>query len=182
MFSLAAPFGMRFIAADPFGSAADGRQLGVEMTDLETVFRKSDFLAVNCPLTEQTRGLVNAERLAMMKPAAFLINTARGPIVDQPALARALSNGVIAGAGLDVLEREPPDPSDVILHLDNVIVTPHALCWTDELFRGLAGDAVAAALEVMHGRVPRVLVDGAVADNPAFRARLAANAAAFRAA
>ena len=91
---------------------------------------------MSCPLTPETRHLVNAERLALMKPTAYLINTARGPIVDQKALTKALQERRIAGAGLDVLEQEPPDADDPILKLDNVILAPHALCWTDQCFAG----------------------------------------------
>ncbi len=79
---------------------------------------------------------MNAERLALMKPTAYLINTARGPIVDQKALTKVLQERRIAGAGLDVLEKEPPDADDPILKLDNVILAPHALCWTDQCFAG----------------------------------------------
>ena len=110
--------------------------LGIELVGLDDLFRRADFLTVNCPLTETTRHLVNAERLALMKPTAFLINTARGPIVDQKALTKVLQERRIAGAGLDVFETEPPDADDPILKLDNVILAPHALCWTDQCFAG----------------------------------------------
>ncbi len=134
MFRMARPFDMHFIAHDRFADPAIAAELGITLVDLDTVFRQSDVLAVNCPLTEHTRHLVNAERLALMKPSAYLINTARGPIVDQKALTQVLSERRIAGAGLDVLEKEPPDLEDPILKLDNVILTPHALCWTDQCF------------------------------------------------
>ncbi len=97
--------------------------------------------------------------IALMKPTAYLINTARGPIVDQKALTKALQERRIAGAGLDVLEQEPPDPNDPILKLDNVILAPHALCWTDQCFAGNGAADVAAVLEVQHGRVPRGVVN-----------------------
>ena len=107
---------------------------------------------MSCPLTPETRHLVNAERIALMKPTAYLINTARGPIVDQKALTKVLQERRIAGAGLDVLEQEPPDPDDPILKLDNVILAPHALCWTDQCFAGNGAADVRAVLEVQHGR------------------------------
>ena len=127
---------MRFIAHDPYADPKLAAELGVELVGLEDVFRRSDVVSVNCPLSPQTHHLVTAERLALMKPTAYLINTARGPIIDQKALTEALKERRIAGAGLDVLEQEPPDPDDPILKLDNVILTPHALCWTDQCFAG----------------------------------------------
>jgi D-3-phosphoglycerate dehydrogenase len=163
MFRMAAPFGMKFIAHDPFADAATAKALGIELVDLETVFRKGDFVSISCPLTPETRHLVNAERLALMKPTAFLINTARGPIVDQVALTKVLQAGGIAGAGLDVQEQEPPDVNDPLLKLDNVILAPHALCWTDQCFAGIGASAVKSVLDVASGHVPRGLVNRAVA-------------------
>ena len=162
LFRLAAPFGMRFIAHDPFADADVARSLGIELVDLETVFREGDFVSISCPLTPQTHHLVNAERLALMKPTAFLINTARGPIVDQAALTQVLQAGGIAGAGLDVQEVEPPDPADPLLTLDNVILAPHALCWTDQCFAGIGASAVRSVLDVVDGHIPRGLVNRAV--------------------
>ena len=127
LFRLAQPFGMRFIAHDPFANAAVARELGITLVDLETVFSEGDFVSISCPLSPETHHLVNAERLALMKPTAYLINTARGPIVDQKALTKVLQDGKIAGAGLDVQEQEPPDAGDPLLKLDNVILAPHAL-------------------------------------------------------
>ena len=115
-------------------------------SSLDDVFRRSDVISINCPLTPQTRHLVNAERIALMKRGAYLINTARGPIVDQQALTAALQERRIAGAGLDVLEQEPPDADDPILKLDNVILAPHALCWTDQCFAGNGAADVKAVL------------------------------------
>jgi len=120
-----------------------------------------------------TRHLVNAERLALMKPSAYLINTARGPIVDQAALTEALRARRIAGAGLDVLELEPPDPNDPILKLDNIILTPHALCWTDQCFAGNGAADVKAVLDVQHGREPRIVVNKAVLASERWRKRIA---------
>ena len=140
-------------------------ELGIELVGLEDVFRRADVLSVSCPLTPETRHLVNAERLALMKPTAYLINTARGPIVDQKALTKALQERRIAGAGLDVLEQEPPDADDPILKLDNVILAPHALCWTDQCFAGNGAADVKAVLEVQHGRVPRGVVNREVLDD-----------------
>ncbi|WP_026873730.1 NAD(P)-dependent oxidoreductase [Inquilinus limosus] len=172
MFRMAKPFEMRFIAHDPAADRAVAEELGVELVGLEDVFRRADVVSVSCPLTPETRHLVNADRLALMKPTAYLINTARGPIVDQAALTRVLQDRRIAGAGLDVLEREPPDADDPILKLDNVILTPHALCWTDQCFAGNGAADVRAVLEVQQGRVPRGVVNRAVLDTQLWRQRL----------
>ena len=107
-----------------------------------------------------------------MKPTAYLINTSRGPVVDQRALHRALTDGTIAGAGLDVFEVEPCPADEPILRLDNVIVAPHALCWTDECFAGNGAADVRAVLEVMQGRVPMASSTEDVVDQPAWRAKL----------
>ena len=172
LFRLAKPLDMRFLAHDPYADPALAAEIGIELVGLEELFRRADVLTVNCPLSEATRHLVNAERLALMKPSAYLINTARGPIVDQAALTAALAEGRIAGAGLDVLEREPPDPADPILGLDNVILTPHALCWTDQCFAGNGAADLHAVLEVKAGRVPKGIVNRAVIDSPRWREKL----------
>ena len=127
VFRMAKPFDMKFIAHDPFADRKVAAELGIELVGLEDLFRRADVLSVSCPLTRETHHIVNAERLALMKPTAYLINTARGPIVDQKALTKVLQERRIAGAGLDVLEQEPPDADDPILKLDNVILAPHAL-------------------------------------------------------
>ena len=101
------------------------RELQVRRVSLDELFRTSDIVTCHAPLTPQTRHIVNAERIAMMKPTAVLINTARGPVVDEAALIEALQNGVIAGAGLDVFEQEPVDPDNPLLRMNNVVVTPH---------------------------------------------------------
>jgi phosphoglycerate dehydrogenase-like enzyme len=172
LFRLATPFDMKFIAHDPYADRSIAAELGIELVELEELFRRADVLCVNCPLTADTRHLVNAERLALMKPTAYLINTARGPIVDQKALTKVLAERRIAGAGLDVLEQEPPDTDDPILKLDNVILAPHALCWTDQCFAGNGAADVKAVLDIQHGRVPRGVVNRAVLDQPRFKARL----------
>ena len=179
MFRLFAPLGMRFIAHDPYVSDADTAALGVTLVDLDTVFRDSDFLAVNLPLTPETEKLVDARRLALMKPSAYLINTSRGPIVDPTALVAALRDGTIAGAGIDVFDPEPPSPDDPLLGLDNVIVTPHALCWTDQCFAGIGASTVAATLSVKRGAIPDHLVERGVAENATFLERLENHRKAF---
>ena len=172
LFRLARPLDMEHIAHDPYADRAVAQDLGIELVGLEELFQRADVLCVNCPLSESTHHLVNAERLALMKPSAYLINTARGPIVDQAALTEVLAAGRIAGAGLDVLEQEPPDPADPILELDNVILTPHALCWTDQCFAGNGAADVQAALDLKAGQVPRGVVNKEVLERPGWQDKL----------
>jgi glycerate dehydrogenase len=125
-------FGMRVIAHDAM--VKNSPIPGVTLTDLDTVFRESDVVSLHCPLTADNKGLVNAQHLAMMKPTAFLINTARGPLVDDDALASSLNSGKIAGAGLDVLSVEPPRPDNPLLKARNCLVTPH-ISWATRAAR-----------------------------------------------
>lgn len=179
LFRLARPFDFKFIAHDPFADKNLARELGIELVSLEDVFRRSDILCVNCPLTPETRHIVNAGRLAIMKSTAYLINTSRGSTVDQQALTTALGERRIAGAGLDVFEIEPPAADDPILALDNVIVTPHALCWTDQCFAGNGAADVKAVLDVMAGREPAAIVNRTVTGREGWRRKLEANRKAF---
>jgi D-3-phosphoglycerate dehydrogenase len=172
LFRLARPMDMRFLAHDPYANPALAGELQVELVDLPTLFRRSDVLCVNTPLTAATRHLVNAERLALMKPTAYLINTARGGVVDQRALVAALAERRIAGAGLDVFDPEPPDPQDPIFDLDNVVLTPHSLCWTDELYAGCGRAAVAAILDVLAGRIPESVINREILESDTWRAKL----------
>jgi phosphoglycerate dehydrogenase-like enzyme len=149
--TLAKPFGLHVVAADPF--VADGPE-GVELCALDDLLGRADFVVVTCPLTEETWHLVGAPQLARMKPTAYIVNIARGPIVDGEALAEALQAGVIAGAALDVFDPEPPSPDDPLLALDNVILAPHAIGLTDELFRLGGRSAARAVLAVRDGRLP----------------------------
>lgn len=176
VFRMAKPFDMKFIAHDPFADKRVAEELGIELVGIGDLFRRADMLSVSCPLTPETRHIVNAERLALMKPTAYLINTARGPIVDQKALTKVLQERRIAGAGLDVLEQEPPEADDPILKLDNVILAPHALCWTDQCFAGNGAADVRAVLEVQHGREPRGVVNREVLATDRWKERLAAYA------
>src|SRR6476646_9051738 len=123
-------------------------ELGIRLVDLDTVFRESDFVTVNCPLTQETRHLVDARRLALMKPAAFLINCARGPVIDQRALTKVCRN-----AGLPVPAWTSSTLSRLTLttpfsNSTNVIVTPHALCWTDQMFERIGATDMQAVLDL----------------------------------
>jgi len=174
-FRLAKPFDMKLIAHDPFADAAMMAEIGVELVGIEDLFRRSDVLSVSCPLTDATRHIVSAELLALMKPTSYFINTARGPVVDQKALTKVLQERRIAGAGLDVLEQEPPDPGDPILALDNVILTPHALCWTDQCFARMGALDIQAVLEYRNGRAPSgTIVNRSVLGSQTWQDRLAA--------
>jgi phosphoglycerate dehydrogenase-like enzyme len=173
MYRLAAPFGMRHIAHDPYARPEAAREIGVTLVDLDTLFREADFLCIHCPLTKETRGLVDAARIAAMKPTAFIVNTARGPIVDQRALEDALAEGRIAGAGLDVLDPEPPPAGSRILGMENVILTPHALSWTDQCFAALGAGCMDTMRALARGEAPRNVVNRDVLASPAFVAKLA---------
>jgi phosphoglycerate dehydrogenase-like enzyme len=170
---LTAPLGMRRLAFDPYAPPDQAAEVGVELADLDRLLRESDFVVITCALTPETRGLIDAERLALLKPSAYLINVARGPIVDQAALTDCLRARRIAGAGLDVFEREPIDPHDPLLSLDNVIVTPHALCWTDELFRGNGRSACASIAAVARGEVPANVVNRDAIASSEFQRKMA---------
>jgi phosphoglycerate dehydrogenase-like enzyme len=179
---LARPFDLRILASDPHVTPEQAAEAGAELVDLSTLLRTADFVSLNCALTAETRHLLDADRLALMKPTAFLINTARGAVVDQAALAAALRERRIRGAALDVFAREPIDPEDPILRLDNVIVSPHAICWTDESLREIGRSACASVLDVAAGRVPRHVVNPAVLSSPTLAAKLRRHGSARRAA
>ncbi len=171
LYRLAAPLEMEHIAYDPFADPKSAGVHGVRLVGLEELFERSDFLSVSCPLTDETHHIVNADRLARMKPTAFLINTARGPIVDQRALTEALREGWIAGAGLDVFEHEPTAPDDPLMQMSNVILSPHSICWTDQCFADIGACNIDAVAAVRRGEVPRGLLNRAVLDSPTWRRR-----------
>lgn len=130
---------------------------GVRLADVDEIFRAADAISLHCPLTDETRHLVNARRLALMKPTAVLINTSRGPLVDEAALAAALNSGQIAGAGLDVLSAEPPPPDNPLLAAKNCHITPH-IAWATKAARGrLLEIAVANVRAFLAGRPENVV-------------------------
>ena len=172
LFRLLAPLEMVHLAYDPYAKAEDAARLRVRLTDKETVFREADFVCVNTPLTPETRGFIGAREFALMKPTAYFINTARGPIVDEQALYAALAERRLAGAALDVFEVEPIGRDNPLLALDNVIVTPHSICWTDEFFRNNAESAFRSVVAVATGKTPTFVVNRDVLEHTAVRARL----------
>ena len=174
MFRLARSLGFaRFVAYDPYADPESVKDLGVELVTLDEVFELSDYVAVNTLLNASTRGLIGAEHFARMKPTAFFINTARGPIVREADLIEALQQRRIAGAGIDVFEQEPPTADNPLFALDNVIVSPHALAWTDEIARDNSYEACDNILAVFRGEPPPGLVNRDVAQREGFQAKLA---------
>jgi phosphoglycerate dehydrogenase-like enzyme len=169
---LAAPFGMRILAYSPHADPAQARSLGVRLTPLEELLRQADFVSLHCRLTEETRGLLGPARLALMKPGAYLINVARGELVDQAALVEALHQGRLAGAGLDVYQVEPLPASDPLTGLDNVLLTPHWSASTTDVWAATGRVMAEGMVRAAQGQVPENIVNPAVLDHPAFRARL----------
>ena len=161
VFRLAKPLEMRQIAFDPYVEAEVAEAEGFELVDLETLLTSSDFVCILCPLSDETRGMINAERLALMKSTAYLVSIARGPIVDEAALIAALRERRIAGAGLDVFEQEPADPSNPLFEMDNVIATPHSLAHTDECLRMMGESACKNVIAIKEGRTPSHVVNPA---------------------
>jgi glycerate dehydrogenase len=154
---LAQAFGMKVIAHNR--STIDP-SLGVRGVDMDTVFRESDVLSLHCPLTAETTRLVNRERLALMKPTAFLINTSRGALVDEAALAEALNRGRLAGAGLDVLDAEPPREDNPLFTAKNCYITPHIAWATRESRQRLLDLAVENVAAFLAGRAKNVVNGG----------------------
>jgi phosphoglycerate dehydrogenase-like enzyme len=161
-----------FLAFDPYVSPERAQRLGVELVSLDELLRRSDYVLVNCPLTPQTRGLLGKPEFSLMKPDAVLINTARGPIVDEAALIDALENGKIGGAALDVFEREPLNPSSPLAAMDNVILSSHSIAWTEELFRDMGRIDSQGALAIYRGEVPEHVVNPEVVSQPDFLRKL----------
>lgn len=172
LFRLAAPLEMRHVAFDPYVSGENAAAAGVELVALDSLLAEADFVVVCCALTADTLHLIGRERLRLMKPTSYLINIARGPIVDQAALTEALVERGIAGAALDVFETEPVPDDDPLLQLDHVIVAPHAIAWTDELFLGNGRAACQSILDVAEGRLPGHIVNRQVLETPALAAKL----------
>jgi phosphoglycerate dehydrogenase-like enzyme len=169
---LARVFDLKLLAADPYAERLELEYIGARPVPLAELMAQADFVVITCLLNEETRGLIGARELALMKPSAYLINVARGPVVDERALCQTLAARRIAGAGLDVFEEEPTPADNPILKLDNVIVSPHALCWTDELFANIARTAIGAVVAVSTGRRPEFVVNPEALGHPRAKAWL----------
>ena len=151
--------GLKLLGYDPYIKPEQAAELGVELVALDDLLRRADYVTLHCPLVAETRGLIGAAQLALMKPTACLINMARGPVVVQAAIYDALVNHQITAAALDVLDPEPPDPNDPLLQLDNVIINPHASSGSVEAAAQLRHDTAQNVVEMLSGRLPRSIVN-----------------------
>ena len=151
--------GLKVLGYDPYVQPELLAGLNIEMVSLTELLQRSDYVSLHCPLVDETRGLIGAEQLALMKPSAFLINMARGPVVVQSAIYAALVNQTIAGAALDVLDPEPPDPADPLLQLENVIVAPHASSASTQAVKELRHDTAQNVVDALSGKLPRSIVN-----------------------
>ena len=165
-------FGMNVLAADPVVPSETVESSGGRLVDLATLLQESDFVTLHTPLTESTRDLIGRAELEMMKPEAFLINAARGPLIDEIALYNALQDRVIAGAGLDVMVDSVPPQDHPLLSLDNIIITPHVAFFSQESTLELELRAAAEVVSVINGKMPDNLVNRAVLEHPNPRHRL----------
>ena len=147
------------LAADPWVKPETAAQHGVELVSLDELLRQSDYVTLHVLLTEETRHLINADRLALMKPTAYLVNTCRGPIVDEVALTEALDQKKLAGAGLDVFEVEPIGPDHPLAKMDNVIVTPHLAVRSRAAMWQWRIQPIDDAARILRGHYPRGLVN-----------------------
>jgi phosphoglycerate dehydrogenase-like enzyme len=161
------------VAFDPFVDPVAAANLGVRLVELDELMRTSDFVSIHCPLTEKTRGLIGRRELSLMKPDAYLINTARGGIVDEDALHEALEQGRIAGAALDCFATEPLTKASRFGQFENVLLAPHSIAWTNEMFRDIGRAACQGMVDLSLKRTPRGIVDPAVLDRPGFQRKWA---------
>jgi len=155
-------FGFNFLICDPYLSEKRQKDLGIELVDLETLLRNSDYVTIHTPLNDETRHIINAKTLAMMKPTAYLVNTSRGPMVDAYALADALKNGVIAGAGIDVFDKEPPELDYPLFGLPNAILTPHLAWYSEDAGMRIREIIVIEIDRFIAGQAPRYTVNPSV--------------------
>ena len=156
-------FGVKVLAFDPYIQRAEE---GIELTDLETILRRSNFISIHCPLNDSTRHLIGEKEFQIMEKRPLLINTSRGPIVKEKALIQALKEGHISGAGLDVLETEPPDPGNPMLKMENVIFSPHVGFYSEESISELKRRTAKNVTDVLMGRQPRSVVNREVMGKP----------------
>jgi D-3-phosphoglycerate dehydrogenase len=162
---MTAAFNVRVLGYDPYLPAEVLAGYGVQKVDrLEDMLPECDFLTLHCPGGAETRHMIDAARLACLKPGAYLVNTARGTIVEEAALVEALASGRLAGAAIDVYDPEPPLPGCPLLRLDNVIVTPHFCAMTEESLRNMGLAVAQGVLDALAGRRPQYLVDEAAWD------------------
>jgi len=172
LLKLLVPFGMNQpLVYDPFLPAEAVAAAGAKQVPLDELLSSSDFVSLHCPLNDSTRNLIGPRELALMQPTSYLINTARGGIVDENALYDALSNRRIAGAALDCFAVEPAVTPTPLMQLENVLLAPHSIAWTNELFRDIGRTACRGVLDLHTGRVPHGIINREVLDRPSFQAK-----------
>jgi D-3-phosphoglycerate dehydrogenase len=154
-----APLGFRVVTTDPFVSEEAVRAAGAQLVTLEELLGAADVVSIHAPLTVDNRHLIGERELAMMKPGAILVNTSRGPLIDVDALRAALGEGRLGGAGLDVLEVEPPLADDPLLRRDDLVITPHAAFYSEESLKELQRKAVEQVIDALAGRMPPYAVN-----------------------
>jgi D-3-phosphoglycerate dehydrogenase len=162
-------FGVRLIAYDPYVDQSAMAAEGVENVSLDELLGRSDVISLHSPLTPETRGLINAAAFARMKPGAILVNTSRGPVVDEPALIDALRSGRLGGAGLDVLATEPPARDNPLFTMQNVVLTPHSSSTTVEALDDLTRKVNMQIVQILRGEWPTYLANRAVRSQPNVR-------------
>lgn len=165
-------FGMKTpLVFDPYVAPRAIEEFGAQPVGLKELMANADFVSLHCPLTEATRGLIGAAELALMKPNAYFINTARGGIVDEAAIYDVLAANRIAGAAIDCFDNEPLTTAPKFAEFENVLLAPHAIAWTDELFRDIGRTAFGGVIELIEGRRPRGVVNPEVFERPTFQAK-----------
>ena len=170
--SLVSGLGMKeVIAFDPYLDPALAAKQGVTLVTLDELMARADFVSVHCPLSEATRNLIGRSQIERMRPEAYLINTARGGIVDEDALYDALAGNKISGAALDCFVGEPLTEPHRFGQLENVLLAPHSIAWTDEMFRDIGNTICQAMVDLSQGRTPRGVVNRAVLERPGFQAK-----------
>lgn len=157
------------LAYDPYLDEEAIAAKGARQVDLSRLLREADFVSVNCPLTDETRNLLGAPQLALMKPSAYLINTARGGIIDEDALFDALKKRLIAGAALDCFAGEPITSPHRFGTLENVLLAPHSIAWTGEMFRDIGNMACQSMIDLAQGRPPHGILNPEVLEKPTFQ-------------
>ncbi len=158
----AGAFGLNILGFDPYLPEELAGKSGIVLTSLADLLQRSDFVSMHCPLTVETRHIIGKKELAQMRPTAYIINTSRGPVIDEEMLIAALNEKRLAGAGIDVMETEPPARTNPLLSMENVIVTPHAAYFSDESVIRLRRSVGSEAASVLNGRWPKNLVNKGV--------------------
>jgi D-3-phosphoglycerate dehydrogenase len=155
-------FGLKVLGYDPYADKSLAEQSGISLVSLSELLKESDYISIHTPLNKETHHLIGESALKQMKPTAYLFNTSRGPVIDEPALIKALKDKVIAGAGLDVFEKEPIAPDNPLLKMDNVVLTPHAGAYSDAACIRQERSVAQEAARVLSGRWPKTVVNKSV--------------------